>query len=245
MSSAVLVGVAIVLLCVVLGPLARAQSTSPSAVSLSYAPPYTSSLRQTGTILLSSTCHALSGFVVPPAAHPATGRVAIELYDASKGCATTPTYAAAGGNMGFSGPDFTVPTNCTCNVSFEWQLTWKATLTATPSSNVNFSGVVSLGSFYLVDFVYDVTEATYVGFADDVYAWQGYCSNGTLGYSGHDQPFWTNTSVALNTSDQYELQSNLYVYFDTYTPPGTSASGTFDLATQGTGGQLTAMTVEG
>jgi hypothetical protein len=218
-------------------------ATPASSTSLSFSAPYTGLVPQTGVAHIAAGCHARAGFNLTPAVRPTSGRVVTSLYDASNACPQGPAYSAQGANLGFSGPVFSPASDCTCNVSFEWRLTWTAVLRAQQLGAI-FGSATSEGQMYLVDFVFDISTQSYVGYADSFF-WNVIDYNGTMNFAQVNVTEWANTTAPLSASDTYELQSNLYIYFNNYCMQGSSAFGYLDLGSKGTGAQLAEMTVQG
>lgn len=239
----VVASVAVVgLLAIPMGP---AGATSPGhTFTIAFHAPYTNLTPQTGHSLGISGCHTNASLPIAPRGFPGTGRVIAVASERGLACAGAPAYQFAGANLGFSGPNFRVPHNCTCAVSFEWNLTFQATLTATPAFGVSAAYASTQVQFELVDFVLAIQNQTGVGFAD-AFPFSVIEFNGTTQYNGTSEPFWANTTADLSAHTLYQLQSNLYIYVNSYETQGGSASGIFDLGFHGRQGFLAAVTVVG
>ena len=238
LASALVVG----LLAIPIGP---AGATSPGhPFTIAFQAPYTNLTPQTGHSLGIGGCRANASLPIAPRGFSGSGRVVAVASERGFACAAAPTYQFAGANLGFSGPDFRVPHNCTCTVSFEWNLTFQATLTATPAFGVSSAYASTEVQFELVDFVFAIQNQTYIGFAD-AFPFNVIEFNGTTQYNGTNEPFWANTTVDLSAHTVYQLQSNLYIYENSYETQGGFASGVFDLGFHGRQGFLASVTVVG
>jgi hypothetical protein len=236
-----LAGIVFAASVVLLSPMTSGVGVHTGPESFSFSPPYWHARSQIGIDNFRQNCLSNAGFRDRPAADARTGNISVRLFAWSKACVQGYSYSAAGANMGFSGPNFTIAQSGVRNVSFDWNLSWTATLTASP----NASYALAQAQIYLVDFVYDVTNASYVGYEDSVFFWQESETNGTMHL--HERAVMADvwSWVNLTAGDEYQLQSNFYVYLNTYSDPGTTAFGAFNMGYLGTGGQLAAMSIVG
>lgn len=226
-------------------PTGPAAATSPGRpFTITFQAPYTGLTPQTGHSLGTAGCRSNASLPIAPRGFSGTGRVITVDSEHGFACAVAPVYQFSGSNVGFSGPDFRVPHNCTCAVSFEWNLTWAATLTATPAFGISAAYASTEVQFYLVDFVWAIQNQTYIGFADS-FPFNQLESNGTVQYNATGQDYWANTTVDLSAHTLYQLQSNLYIYVNSYATQGGFASGVFDMGTAGRQGFLASVTVVG
>ncbi len=186
-------------------------------------------------------CHTAARFVVPASANLSTGRVRSDGISSASGCggAPYPQYAVTGDDLGFQGPNFTVPVSGTYTISFVWRLSFAVSLSA--SGDASDYAQASLFTLEAL-FVPSNQSSLYVDASNVLFV---RIHSGTYANSTEDLVVGLSGKVSLVAGLVYQFLTVLIVETTSWLVGPGVESAAFDFAHGGDGGRLRSMALTG